>query len=239
MRVWVARPEPGATRTGAALLAQGHAPLVAPVLVVQPSGVAPPVGPFAALLLTSANAVPALRGVSALRGLPVFAVGARTAALAREAGLGPVREGPGAASGLAALVADALPPGQSLLHATGAERKPEPAAALTAAGFGVTTFVAYRAEALRHLPESVGGELAAGRLDAALHYSRRSAAIALALAEGSGHGGAFRRLRHYCLSPDVAAPLEAAGVPVHFVAARPRETDLLDALAPPPGQPMR
>ncbi|MBN6822197.1 uroporphyrinogen-III synthase, partial [Methylobacterium organophilum] len=87
MRIWVARPEPGATRTGAALADLGHAPLVAPVLAVRPTAAAPPVGPFAALLLTSANAVsalrPALRDAPALRGLPVFAVGARTAALAR------------------------------------------------------------------------------------------------------------------------------------------------------------
>ena len=239
MRIWVARPEPGATRTGAALADLGHAPLVAPVLAVRPTAAASPVGPFAALLLTSANAVsalrPALRDAPALRGLPVFAVGARTAALARAAGLGPVREGPGDAAGLAALVAASLPPGEPLLHATGAERKPEPAAALTAAGFRVTAFVAYRAEALERLPPAVGRDLAEHRLEAALHYSRRSAAVALALADGSEHGGAFRRLRHYCLSPDVAAPLEAAGVPVHFVAARPREADLLDALARRPG----
>ena len=231
----MARPEPGATRTGAALAARGHAPLVAPVLAVRPTGARPPEGPFDALLLTSANAVPALREAASLRGLPVFAVGARTAALAAEAGLGPVRAGPGDAAGLAALASAILPPGARLLHAAGAERKPEPAATLAAAGFRVATVVAYAAEALPVLPDAVDGALARRDLDAILHYSRRSAAVALALADAAGHGGAFRALRHYCLSADVAAPLEAAGVPVHFVAARPRETDLLDALAPRPG----
>gem|GEM_PF-155238 len=235
MRVWVARPEPGATRTGAALAARGHAPLVAPVLAVRPTGERPPVIPFDALLLTSANAVPALREIAYLRGRPVFAVGARTAALAAEAGLGPVHEGPGDAVGLAALVRQILPSGARLLHAAGAERKPEPEATLTAANFRVTTFVTYAAEALPALPDPIGRALAGGNLDAVLHYSRRSAAIALTLAEDAGHGGAFRRLKHYCLSADVAAPLEAAGVPVHFVAAHPREAELLDALAPPPG----
>ncbi|MGH1574124.1 uroporphyrinogen-III synthase [Methylobacterium sp. P31] len=232
MRVWVARPEPGATRTGAALAACGHAPLVAPVLAVRPTGARPPAGPFDALLLTSANAVPALRDAESLRGLPVFAVGARTAALAAEAGLGPVREGPGDAAGLAALASEILPPGACLLHAAGAERKTEPAATLAAAGFRVSTVVTYAAEALPALPDAVDGALARGDLDAVLHYSRRSAAVARALSDAAGHGGAFRALRHYCLSADVAAPLEAAGVPVHFVAARPREADLLDALAP-------
>ncbi|MCJ2140859.1 uroporphyrinogen-III synthase [Methylobacterium sp. E-066] len=233
MRVWVARPEPGAARTGAALAARGHTALVAPVLAVRPTGAAVPEGPFDGLLLTSTNAVPALRDAAVLlRGLPVFAVGARTAALARAAGLGPVREGPGDAAGLAALVAAALPAGGRLLHATGTARKPEPAASLTAAGFAVVIVEIYAAAPVLTLPASVGDALAGGGLDAVLHYSRRSAAVALALADGSGHGGAFRRLRHYCLSADVAFPLEAAGIPVHVVAARPRETDLLDALAP-------
>lgn len=228
----MARPEPGATRTGTALAAQGHAPLVAPVLVVRPTGAASPDGPFDGLLLTSANAVPEPREAASLRGLPVFAVGARTAALAAQAGLGPVHAGPGDAAGLAALAAGLLPPGARLLHRAGAERKREPAATLIAAGFRVTTVVAYTAEALPALPDAVDGALAGGWLDAALHYSRRSAAVALALADAAGHGGAFRALKHYCLSVDVAAPLEAIGVPIHFVAARPREADLLDALTP-------
>ncbi|CAM2936040.1 uroporphyrinogen-III synthase [Methylobacterium mesophilicum] len=232
MRVWVARPEPGAARTGAALAARGHAALVAPVLAIGPTGAEPPAGAFDALLFTSAHAVPALRDTHRLRGLPVFAVGPRTAERARAAGLGPVREGPGDAAGLAALVAEGLPAGARLLHATGTARKPEPEAALTAAGFTIVILEAYTADPVPTLPPAVGDALAAGGLDAALHYSRRSAAVALALADGSGHGGAFRRLRHYCLSVDVAFPLEAAGIAVHFVAARPRETDLLDALAP-------
>nr|WP_313899390.1 uroporphyrinogen-III synthase [Methylobacterium sp. E-065] len=231
----MARPEPGASRTGAALAARGHAPLVAPVLAVRPTGERPPDGPFDALLLTSANAMPALRNAASLRGLPVFAVGARTAALAAESGFGSVHAGPGDAAGLAILARRILPPGAHLLHAAGAERKPEPAATLAAAGFRVAIFVAYAAEALPALPDSIDRAFADGNLDAVLHYSRRSAAIAHALAEDAGHGGAFRRLRHYCLSADVAAPLEAAGVPVHFVAACPRETDMLDALALLPG----
>lgn len=234
MRVWVARPEPGATRTGAALAARGHTALVAPVLVVRPAGEVPPAGSFDALLLTSAQAVPAVRDVPALRRLPVFAVGERTADAALRAGLGPVQVGPGDAGGLANLVAGTLAPEARLLHAAGATRKDEPAATLQAAGFRVTSFVAYAAEALPNLPDSADDALARGDLDAVLHYSRRSAVIALGLSDVAGHGGAFRRLRHYCLSADVAGPLEAADVPVHFVAARPREADLLDALGPHP-----
>ena len=233
MRVWVSRPEPGAARTGEALSVRGHAPLVAPVLVVRETGDPLPNAPFDALLLTSANAVAALEGATALRGLPVFAVGARTAASARRAGLGPVHEGPGDGAGLAALVGRAMAPGARLLHAAGAERKPEPAAALAAAGYRLSTHIAYAAHPVPVLPAAVDRALAEHALDAALHLSRRSAAVASALAEAAGHGGAFRALRHYCLSADVASALAAGRVPVHLVAAHPREADLLDALTPP------
>ena len=231
----MSRPEPGAARTGAALAARGHAPLIAPVLVVRPTGDPLPDGPFDALLLTSANAVAALRDAAALRGLPVFAVGARTAAAALRAGLDPVREGPGDGAGLAALVGGSMAPGARLLHAAGAERKREPAASLAAAGYRLSTHVAYTARPVPALPAAVDSALADRELDAALHLSQRSAAAAWALAEAAGHGGAFRALGHYCLSADVASALAAGRVPVRFVAAHPREADLLDALAPPAG----
>ena len=236
MRIWVARPEPGAARTGERLAAMGHAPLIAPVLVVRPTGAPLPDGPFDAVVLTSANALAALLATTEaapLRGLPVFAVGARTAALAAQAGLGPVVRGQGDACALADLIRARLAPGTRLLHVAGAERKNEPAASLTAAGCAVTALVAYAAASLPSLPEPAAAALARSPpgLDAVLHYSHRSAATARDLAQAAGHGGAFRRLRHYCLSADVAAPLEAAGIPVHFIAARPSEDALLAGFA--------
>ncbi|TXM73288.1 uroporphyrinogen-III synthase [Methylobacterium sp. WL12] len=234
MRIWVARPEPGAARTGERLAALGHRPLVAPVLAVRPTGAALPHGPFDGLILTSANALDAVLATTdagALRGIPVFAVGARTAALA-EARLGPVAVGAGDAVALAALVRGRLAAGARLLHLAGAERKAEPAAALTSAGYAIATHVAYAAEAVPHLPDAVFSALAATPpgLDAALHYSRRSARVAHRLSGAAGHGGAFGALRHYCLSDDVAAALDQAGVAAHFVAGRPREDDLLAGL---------
>ncbi|MEA1831324.1 uroporphyrinogen-III synthase [Methylobacterium durans] len=234
MRIWVSRPEPGAARTGRRLAELGHAPVVAPVLAVRPTGAPLPPGRPDAILLTSANGAEALGrtpGAEHLRGLPVLAVGDRTAGAARAAGLGPVEAADGDAAALAERVRAQFAPGSRLLFAAGEDRKAEPAASLAAAGYGVAILVAYAAEAVARLPAPVADALAAGRLDAALHYSRRSAEVAYGLAAAGGHGGAFRDLRHYCLSADVAAALEACGVTAHFVAARPREDDLLAGLA--------
>ncbi|MEH3145605.1 MAG: uroporphyrinogen-III synthase [Methylobacterium frigidaeris] len=229
-RIWVARPRPAGERSAARLTTLGHAPLLAPVLDLAPGREPPPQGVFAGLILTSANAAGPLAASGLAPGAPVYCVGARTAAAARAAGLAPVREAGGDAAALAALVAAELPPGTRLLHAAGRERKPEPEASLTAAGYRLAVWTAYAARALTELPEAVAAALGEGRLDAALHYSRRSAATALGLARAAGREAAFGRLVHACLSADVAAPLVAAGVPSHVVAARPDEDALLETL---------
>ncbi len=244
MRVWVARPEADARRTAARLVALGHVPLVAPVLAVIPSRDAAPDGTFAGVLLTSANAVAALdeAGRAALvartsaraEGIPVLAVGARTAQAARGAGLA-AASAEGDAGSLAALALRTLPPGARLLHVTGRPRKAEPARTLRAAGFAVVPWETYATERLTRLPPAVDAALASGALDAVLHFSRRSAETALALARAAGREPAFRGLAHHCLSADVADPLVAAGLACHVVAAWPDEAALLAGLAPPNG----
>lgn len=237
MRIWIARPEPGASRTAARVAGLGHAPLVAPVFTLAPTGSALPPGPFDGILLTSANAVLALAGTGLATGpdrIPVFAVGSRSAAAAREAGLRRVLDAQGDAAALAKLVIATLPAGARLLHPAGEERKAEPAASLAAAGYALTTHVAYAMRRVESLPDRVAAALDGSdgaALGAVLHYSRLGAEAALALAFSAGRGGAFRALTHYCLSRDVAAPLAAAGVVDHVIARRPSEDAILAALA--------
>ncbi|KQT11896.1 uroporphyrinogen III synthase [Methylobacterium sp. Leaf399] len=236
MRVWIARPEPGASRTAARVSALGHDPLVAPVLMLATTGDAPPDGRFDGLVVTSASAILALPG-PALPGdgtTPVFCVGGRTAQAARDRGFRSVLDAGGDAADLVRLVAATLRPPCRLLHLAGAERKAEPGLSLERAGYAVAIHVSYGMTAAAALPAPVATALAEGQgepVAAALHYSRRSAEVALALAISAGRGGAFRALKHYCLSADVAAPLVAAGGRIHFIAARPSEDDLLAGLA--------
>lgn len=229
MRVLVTRPREQGERTAARLAALGHEPLLAPLLSVRPTGAPPPRGPFDALIATSANAAPALAGFD--RTLPVFAVGERTAAAVRAAGFADMRAAEGDASRLAALVAGALPATARLLHVAGRERKSEPEAALAARGFTVETFVAYEAVAAQALPEILARALRERALDAALHYSRRSAETALALARAAALADAFLSLRHLCLSQDVAAPLREQRTARLIVAEEPDEAALFTALA--------
>ena len=68
-----------------------------------------------------------------------------------------------------------------------------------------------------------------GDLDATLHYSARSAKILFALARAAGLDDALCRLRHLCLSVDVAVALPEAAR--GMVAATPTEVGLVGLLS--------
>ena len=227
MRVLVTRAREDAERTARRLAEEGHEAVLAPVLVIAPTGAPPPRAAWDALLLTSAHAVPALAALD--RGRPVFAVRARTAAAARAAGFRAVRSADGDARALARLVAAAVPRPATLLHATAPDRKAEPAASLAAAGFRVLVWECYEARAVPRLPDSALRAAEAGYLDAALHFSRRSAELLVGLAAREGLVPALRSVPHLCLSADVAAPLAARGFPTR-VAPEPDEASLLGLL---------
>jgi uroporphyrinogen-III synthase len=228
MRVLVTRPELDAQRTAERLAAHGHVAVVAPFLRIGQTGARPPAGQFDAIVLTSANAVPALAALDPdARALPVFAVGARTAAAAMQAGFCNVTAAEGDAASLVHVVTKALPRGARLLRVAGRDRKAEPEASLSDAPFAITTWVAYEAVAVPRLPEPAEHALREMRLDAALHYSRRSAAVALRLVEDAGLAQLFLALSHICLSPDAALPLQEAGAPRVRIAECPAEEAML------------
>jgi uroporphyrinogen-III synthase len=162
--------------------------------------------------------------------LPVLAVGERTAAAARAAGFGEVHAAAGDRHGLAALARDRLPPGQRLLVAVGRDRKGDTAALLAGAGHDPILWTAYVARAVTVLPGAAQEALAGGGLDGVLHYSRRSAAIALSLARAAGLEAAFLTRRHICLSADVAKALRQAGADRLVIAKKPDEASLMAAL---------
>lgn len=122
----ILRPEPGAYASARAASALGLAPLTIPLFSLQPvAWAAPDSGGFDGLLLTSANAVrhggPEL---NALRGLPAYAVGAATAAEARDAGFTLAATGEAGVDDLLR----GIEPGLKLLHLCG-EHHREPEAA--------------------------------------------------------------------------------------------------------------
>ena len=227
MRLLVTRPEADAARTAEALRARGHEVLAAPLLRVESIG-ADFGEPFDAVLMTSANAARVIashpRAAELIR-LPVFTVGDRSAEAARAAGFARVESADGALADLVRLVGSRCPRGARLIYLAGEDRAGDLGGEL-GEGFVVETAAVYRAVAVEDLPP----EIVRVPLDGVLHYSRRSAATLLRLAEPAGALGAILGLAHYCLSDDVAVPLRHAGAERIAIAAAPAESALLALL---------
>ncbi len=232
MRVLVTRAMEDAEDTAQALRARGHQPVLAPLrrrLALDP---ALPEGPFAAVLASSRHAFAATMprpALAALRGLPCYCVGEKTAAAARAAGF--VRAGAPGCDGasLGAALARRLCPGTRLLYLAGRPRHPALERGLAAHRLSVAAIELYAMEPLAGLPQAALEALDLGLLDAVLHYSPQSAQAFLAALAAAGRIEAGAAPRHLCLSPAVAAVL-----PAEFrigIAAQASEEALLARLA--------
>lgn len=227
MRVIVTRPRDDAERTAAALRAQGHEPLLSPVMAVRPTGAPVPAGPFDAAVATSANGIALAAALpAALLRQPLYAVGDHTARVAAAAGFARVVAGDADGEALAERIAADWPAGSRLLYLAGRERTPGLEQGLARRGLALEVAQVYAAEPVPDLAPEARHALAAGESLAVLHFSPRSARLFLAQLGAAALRPAAARLLHACLSDRVAEPLRAAGIPA-LVAERPREDALL------------
>jgi uroporphyrinogen-III synthase len=208
----VTRPEPDASETAARLNALDIEAVIDPLLIAQtlPTTL-PDAAGFAALAVTSANALRALdeRGeLPRLRGLPLYAVGDRTADAARRFGFTQVVSAQGSFDDLVALLARAGIAGP-ILYPAAQQVAGDLGKALAPHGIMVITTPVYAMRPAETLSAATRAGLGGG-IDAALFYSRRTAETFAGLAGGLGD---HARLGMLCLSEAVAEPLVAA----HFV----------------------
>ena len=234
-KIGLFRASGSAVETLAALRRLGFEGVSAPVTELVALEPAPPLGEFALLLATSGAAF-AYAGpwlTPDFEDTPKFIVGARTNRGAMLRGL----DGEGRVfRDVAALIA-ALPEphGGVALYLAGRERKRDLELALGERGMDFVTVETYAAEARAAWTD---GEVEALReCDVFLHYSRRSAELALALAVAAGLGAAFECGVHVAISADVAVALR--GLKDVFLAETPDEAGLLAALGKRPLPPLR
>ena len=231
MRVLVFRPQRDAERSAETLRERGKDAIVAPLFTIRPSGEKPPKGPFDALVLTSANAVPALEHLpkSWRTSLPAYCVGARTAEAAAKLGFG-AQSAQGGRAELLALIGERLAEPSRLLFVAGRDRHEDLPQQLREAGHELVIWTAYQAEAAEALPPAAADALRDGSADAALHYSPRSAQLFFKLAGEAGLTAQAQALPQIALSAEVAAPLISGGSDTVLVAEHPEEAALFAAL---------
>lgn len=193
-RLFILRPEPGASASAERARAIGLQPVTVPLFRIVPlSWQAPDPAGFDALLITSANA-PRFAGeqLDRLKRLPAHAVGEASAAAARDAGLEIASIGDSDAGGLLR----SIDPQLRLLHLCGEERRQVEDAAQR-----ITAIAVYRAEPLAGIDRleelegavaAVHSPRAAARLAALFDHGRRAtvriAAISEAAAAAAGEG---------------------------------------------------
>src|SRR5450759_676019 len=237
--VLVTRPHPDDETTATSLRARGFEVLRAPVLRFEPvafrdDGEAH----YGAVVVTSANA---LRGIEhQLKGhrlleLPLFAVGEHTASAARRAGFTHVISANGDATSLldsvlARVKAKELKKASTLLYLAGEDRARDLASELDERGLRVVTQTTYRMIPVGSLPYEVCDAFAANRVEAVLHYSRRSARAFLDAAGAGGVEISALAIAQCCISAAVASVVRDAGATQVMVAASPDENALFEAL---------
>lgn len=230
MKMLVTRPEPDAQATGDRLAALGIASEVAPLLTRQVLDFnLPALSGFAALAVTSTNALRALeeKGIlPSLTHLPVYAVGDRTAHEARSLGFAEVISAGGTFERLSTVLALARLEGP-VFYPAGRHLSGDLAHALAPHGIMVVTATVYDMVAELDFPADVMARIESGEIVAALIYSRRTAEIFASLLSDRLAAARKRELALFCLSENVAQPLiESHFTRVHL-ADRPDEEAMM------------
>src|ERR1700716_4360076 len=239
MAVLVTRPHPDDETTAAGLRARGYKVLPGPMLRFEPVALHDDIDArYGAVIVTSANALrgiePHLKGHRLLE-LPLFAVGEQTAIAARRAGFTHVVSANGDATNLrdrvlASVKAKQLKKASTLLYLAGADLARDLASELGEHGLRVVTQTTYRMSPVSSLPREACDAFAANRIEAVLHYSRRSARAFLEAARAGGVEISALSIPQCCISAGVASVVRDAGATQVTVAASPDENALFEAL---------
>lgn len=208
----------------------GFFPVLAPALTIQtlPARLPPP-AQIQAILVTSANALPALP--PAYHACPLFAVGTTTAMQARQAGFRDVRNADGDAATLAIMVAQACHPAtDKILLLSGRGQGGALAAALRAQKFRVLRRVVYAAIPIKDLPRDASAALSSGKIAHALFFSAETARAFLQQIHRAGMEECLREIDAITIGPPARMALEAVAWRRIRVAARPTQDAMLACL---------
>lgn len=235
-RVLVTRPQPGAGDTARRLAELGFDPVLLPLTETRAMDIPEPpeARDFDAVVATSGAALrhaprDMMRGMARL---PLFAVGDRTAEVARQAGFERADSAHGDSPALAAHVAKSLPAGSRLAYLCGRVRTGALAERLRKAGFSVMVVETYDTLPVERTDEEAVVALGGRPVDAALLYSANAAVLFARLLASPRIGALLRPARPLCISARTAQALPPSAQDRAGIAAAPDEAALLALLRP-------
>lgn len=242
MRVLVTRPEPSAMRTAEKLRLMGHEPVVLPLARAVhdlPATRAALASPHAAIAVTSAEAVRALKELGADAISPhhedlLFAVGAASAEAARKLGFRKVAEGDGDGAALAAIIDRDLEGKVSaerpVLYLAGRPRASGLENAFRERSIPASICECYRMEDAPITGQALQDCLAAPPVDVILFYSCESVRRFFALPFTEVCDGALEEVKFLCLSEKIRSAIPSRLQHNATVAEVPTEASLLTLL---------
>lgn len=231
-RVLVTRPLPDAVATGAKLEALGYVPVLMPVTETVSTNTTLPDGQYSAVAVTSANALrhaqPAQLAV--FKALQLYAVGEKTAIVARESGFDAVYAGDGWGLNLGIYVAEQQPTGSHILYLTGKVRRSDFEQQLGAAGIKVSVAETYDTHPVSYSNAQLSQIVSAGLPEIILLYSAVAAQQFVQL--DAQTGGILLKFAKFifCLSSRIASELPDICQNRVHISATPDETALLRLL---------
>lgn len=232
MRLLLTRPRDDAEPLAQKLKRHGHEAVIAPMMKIRlrPETDISLAG-VQAVLATSANGIRAFAAQSAVRNLPVYAVGPQTAEAARAAGFHQVISANGDSAALAdTVIGRADPANGSLLHAAGADTAGRLSETLRDASFEIKIVVLYDAVAVEQLPSEAVDGLREDTLDGVLLFSPRSAAVFATLTSKAGLSRHCERLAAFCISRATATGLSPLRFARVAIATSPNQQSMLDLI---------
>lgn len=233
MHLLLTRPLSDSEATARKLQDLGHSSLIEPLLSLEWLDEEPlDTDQVQAILLTSNNAALALARQAISRDIPIFAVGAATAAAASEAGFNHVNSADGDVFALARLVARSCRPEDGeVLHLAGEDTAGDLAGSLERSGLSLRRVVVYRARPARQFSEAAVEALKNGDLDGILLFSPRTATTFTQLLAREALTEGCSELDLYALSQAVSHAVGELTFRHRHIPKYPSQADLLALLA--------
>lgn len=237
--VLLTRPHHAAHKDAKALEALGYHTQLAPMLsITHHRPILPPATDYAALILTSPNALPPTRPASSAHSFPlplpkeayskpVFCVGHATAHAAKEAGFTQVITGGGDVRSLVPLItARAL----SCLYLRGTHVSAPLERWIQDAGLPITGCMTYTAQAAQTLPPAIQHSLTHQQIDSIMFTSARCAEIFTTLIRRHGLNASVHGIKSLSISPGVLEYTKGLEWKARLCAAEPTLASLREAL---------
>jgi uroporphyrinogen-III synthase len=234
----ITRTQPDASLLAAKLEALGYETLIEPMLQVRATHAATTHDPLCVegLIVTSAQALRHLNTLVrevAFRHKPLYAVGPRTASLARDMGWVNVHDGGGDVQALGDFLKTRkeLGPSSLLLHICGRDIARDTRAVLATVPGKIMDWVVYETDAVKGFSSDFREALRTGRVKGVVFYSSRAASAFAENVQAYGEDPALGTIIFLCLSDAVLKSLSSTPSGGTYVSRTPDEDALLDLLA--------